>query len=184
MKRFEVGIGLNHEVMTSFLLVKWPGHPNSEANLARVTVYGCIHMLLRQHNNSLHTLYMSDMDVWRDLRWVSASTMRLWHHFHSSSDPDIPNLWPTRPVLQYKGATICPWDSFPKLKSLNIYQNWMYEEVWGGYPPLPWGYDVIFTPQVTLTSKIWGQLGQYNSIRVEQYALETAYQWFKHFIYV
>ena len=40
------------------------------------------------------------------------------------------------------------------------------------------------SPQVTLTSQIWGQLGQCNSIRVHPYSLETTYQWFKHFIYV
>jgi hypothetical protein len=26
--------------------------------------------------------------------WISASTMTLWHHFHSSSDPESPNLGP------------------------------------------------------------------------------------------
>jgi hypothetical protein len=60
----------------------------------------------------------------------------------------------------------------------------MYEEVWGGYRPQQGGYDVIFTPQMTLTYQIWGQLGPCNSIRVQPYALETAYQCFKHIIYV
>ncbi len=45
-------------------------------------------------------------------------------------------------------------------------------------------YDVNFTPQVTLMYKIWGQLGPCNSIRVQPYALETAYQCLEHFIYV
>jgi hypothetical protein len=29
--------------------------------------------------------------------WISASTMTLWHHFHSTSEPEFPNLglaWP------------------------------------------------------------------------------------------
>ncbi len=37
---------------------------------------------------------------------------------------------------------------------------------------------------MALTSQIWGQLGQCNSIRVPPYALETAYQWLKYFVYV
>ncbi len=39
-------------------------------------------------------------------------------------------------------------------------------------------YDVM-----ALTSQIWGQLGWCSSIRVQPYALETAYQWLKHFVY-
>ena len=35
------------------------------------------------------------LDVCSGLRCISASTMMLWHHFHSSSDPDFPNLGPT-----------------------------------------------------------------------------------------
>ncbi len=36
---------------------------------------------------------------------------------------------------------------------------------------------------MALTSQIWGQLGRCNGIRVQPYALETAYQWLKHFVY-
>ncbi len=45
-------------------------------------------------------------------------------------------------------------------------------------------YGIISTPQVDLNSQIWGQLGRCNGIRVLPYALETAYQWLKHFLYV
>jgi hypothetical protein len=37
---------------------------------------------------------------------------------------------------------------------------------------------------VDLNSQIWGQRGQCNGIRVDPYALETAYQRLKHFAYV
>ncbi len=37
---------------------------------------------------------------------------------------------------------------------------------------------------IELTSQIWGQLGRCNGIRVQPYALEIAYQWLKHFVYV
>ncbi len=37
---------------------------------------------------------------------------------------------------------------------------------------------------VTLSPQIWGQLGRCNCIRVHPYALETTYQWLKHFAYV
>ena len=44
----------------------------------------CTHNPLRQRSNGLNTLYMSTMDVWSGLRWISASPMTLWHHFHST----------------------------------------------------------------------------------------------------
>ncbi len=34
---------------------------------------------------------------------------------------------------------------------------------------------IFFTPQVALTYQIWGQLGPYNSIRAQPYALEKVY---------
>ncbi len=37
---------------------------------------------------------------------------------------------------------------------------------------------------MALTSQICGQLGQCNGIRVQPYALETAYQWLIHFVCV
>jgi hypothetical protein len=71
-------------------------HFQSGANLASVTVQECNHMLLRQHTNSLNTVYMSNMDVWSGLRWIFASNMMLWHHFHFfSSEPESPYLGPT-----------------------------------------------------------------------------------------
>ncbi len=47
----------------------------------------------------------------------------------------------------------------------------MYEVVWGGYQPQPWQNDIIFTPQVNLNPKNWGQLGRCNGIKVHPYAL-------------
>ena len=48
-----------------------------------------------------------------------------------------------------------------------------------------WPNDIIFTPQVTWILKNWGQLGRWcNSIRVHPNAIETAYQWLKHVVYV
>ncbi len=58
----------------------------------------------------------------------------------------------------------------------------MYEVVWGRYQPKTWCYGIIFTPPVNLNPQIWGQPGRCNGIRVHQHALETAYQWLKHFV--
>ncbi len=60
----------------------------------------------------------------------------------------------------------------------------MYKAVWSRYQPQPWHNGIISIPQVTVTSQILGQLGQCEGIRVQPYALETAYQWLKHFVYV
>ena len=35
----------------------------------------------------------------------------------------------------------------------------------------------------TISPQIWGRLGRCNGIRVHPHALETAYQWLKHFVY-
>ena len=40
---------------------------------------------MRQHTNGSNTFYMSNMDVWISLRWISDSTMMLGHHFHSTT---------------------------------------------------------------------------------------------------
>ncbi len=123
----------HHEVMASFLLHKWPCLPKSGANLAGVTVLGCNHMALRQHTNGSITLNMSKMDVWSGLRWISASSMTLWHHFHPTRYPEFPNLGQTWLVWRYKGATIFFWESIPMAQTLCICLIWMYEAVWGGY---------------------------------------------------
>ena len=49
-----------------------------------------------------------------------------------------------------------------------------------GYQHQPWCYGKIFTPQVNLSLKIWGQPGRCNEIRVHPYSLKTAYQCRKH----
>ena len=121
-------ISLNHDVAASFSLHKWPWVPRSGANLAAVTVYRCKHIALRQHTNCSITLYMSIMDVWSSLRWISASTMTIWHLFHSTSDPDFPDLGPIWLVWQCEGATIFPWDSIPMAQSLCISMSNM--DVW------------------------------------------------------
>ncbi len=96
------------------------------------------------------TLCISNMDVWNGLRWISASTMTLWHHSHSTSDPEFPNLGTTWPVECYKGAPIWPWDSILMAQTLSIYLILMFEVVWGEYQHQPWRYGIIFTPrQVT-----------------------------------
>ncbi len=40
----------------------------------------------------------------------------------------------------------------------------------------------VMTSFSLLKYQIWGQLGPYNSIRVQPYAFETAYQCLKHII--
>jgi hypothetical protein len=54
---------------------------------------------------------------------VSTSNMTIWYFFHSTSDPDFPNLGPTWPVEWYKDAHICPWDSIPVAQTLLCIYN-------------------------------------------------------------
>ncbi len=103
--------------------------------------------------------------------------------FHSTSDPEAPNLGPTWPFKWYKGAPSSPWDSIPKAQTLCICLLWMSEAVWSWYQPQLWLHGFIFTSRVTLSPQIWGQPGQCNGIRMQPYALERAYQWLKHSAY-
>ncbi len=93
-----------------------PSHQLGRCNRIRVQL-----LALETSYNGSNTLWISNMDVWSSLRWISISTMTSWHHFHSTSYPE---------------------------------------------------------------SQIWGQLGRCNGIRVQLFALETADQWLKHFVYV
>ena len=61
---------------------------------------------------------------------------------------------------------------------------WMYEVVWVGCQPQPWSCGIISTPQWELNPQIWGQHGQCNGIRVQPYAIETACQCLKHFVWL
>ena len=99
--------------------------------------------------------------------------IRLWDHNPSTSDPNLPDPGPTWPVYWYKAAPIFSWDSILMTQRLCKCLIWMYEVVWGIYQPQTWRNDIIFTSQLTLTSQIWGQLGQCNSKRVHPYVLET-----------
>ncbi len=60
----------------------------------------------------------------------------------------------------------------------------MWEAVWGGYQPQPWYNGIISTPQVTQNSRIEGNLGLCNGMRMHPYALGTAYKYLKHLVYV
>jgi len=85
-------------LMTSFSLHKRTWIPISEANLADGLIKVCTHMALRQHRPMAQkTLYMVNMDVWSGLRWISASTINhdAMASFHSTSEPEFPNLGPT-----------------------------------------------------------------------------------------
>ncbi len=184
MKGSKVDISLNHDVMTSLSLHKWPRLHKSGANLASGMVYGCTHIPL----NSIpmaQSLYIC-------LIWMYEA---VWggHQAHPwgcgiVSTPQVTltsQIWGQLGRCNGMGAPICPWawDSITIAQTLCIRQIWMYEVVWGGYKPQPWCNDIISTPQVTMSPQIWGRFGWCNGIRVHLYSLETAYQWLKHFIY-
>ena len=105
------------------------------------------------------------------------------HHFHSSSEPESQNLVATWPVYLYKVANLCPWACIPMAQTLCICLLWMYEVVWGRYRPQPWHHSIISTSPVNLNPQIWGH-GRFKGIWVHRYAIEIAYKWLKHFLYV
>jgi hypothetical protein len=166
--------------------------------------------------------------------------------FHSTRDPEWPNLGPTWPVERYKRVHphaletayqylkhnfILYWckkqsevdvslnhdviESFPlhkwqkKTKSVANLAGGMMKVLLYAFEPayqhlkqfvhVLYGCEKQSEVNVSLNHhamasfplhkwpripKIWGQLGRWNEIRVQPYAFETAYQYFKHFIYV
>ena len=85
-------ISINLDKNASFLLHKWPRTPKSEPSRVGITVWGYCHMSMDSISMCSNTLYMSNMDVGSSLRWLSASTTTLSHHFDSTSDPEPQNL--------------------------------------------------------------------------------------------
>ena len=114
------------------------------------------------------------------LKWPDVN-IRLKHDVVAS----FPLLKWTR--LPKSGGNWC--NHTPLRKHANVsntlyVSTWNCEVVWWEYQPQLWCWGIISTPQLKLNPQIWGQLGQCNGIRVKSYALETAYQWLKHFVCV
>jgi hypothetical protein len=146
------------------------------------------HMPLRQHTNGSNTLYILNMDVWSDPRWLQPQQL---HHsiiFTPQVTHTSPNLAPTWPVERCckKGAHICPRDSIPMAQPLYKYLNGCTE--WSEVD-ISLNHDLMIWHHFHPTSNdpefpIWGQLGRCNGIRVHPYVNETAHQGQKHFVYV
>jgi hypothetical protein len=102
-----------------------------------------------------------------------STKMEKWHHFHSPSEPEVQNMGPTWPMEWDKGAPICPWDSTHTAQMLCLYLIWMWEVIWDRCQPQTWCNGIIVTPQVTEFQNIWGQLGQWNGIRVHTYPWDS-----------
>ncbi len=74
-KHFELAVSLNHDVMTSFWLHKWPRTPKSEPSSVGITVWGYCYMPMDSILMCSNTLNMSNMDAGSSLSWLSVSTM-------------------------------------------------------------------------------------------------------------
>ena len=119
----------------------------------------------------------------RGPRWISASNLMLWHHFHSTCKPEFPTGANFPGAMAY-GCIHCPWDSIPMVQTLCAYQIWMYDMVWGGYQAQPWHNDIIPTPQLWPRIPKSGANLASVTVWMHRYALETAYQWLQCFVYV
>ncbi len=92
-KQFEVAISLNHDIMTSIRLHKWPKTPKSEPSRVGLTVIGCYHMPMDSISMCSNTLYVSNKDARISLRLLSATTMTSWHHL-TPQVTQSPKVWP------------------------------------------------------------------------------------------
>ncbi len=103
-----------------------------------------------------------NVDAGSSLRWLSPSTMALYYHFDSTSDPEPQNTNQAVWVYLFEATAICPLTAYQCAQALYICIMWIQEAVWGGCQPQPWRNDIILTPQVTQNPKIWPKLGGYN----------------------
>jgi hypothetical protein len=60
----------------------------------------------------------------------------------------------------------------------------MWEAVWGGCQIQPCHNDIILTPQVTQSPKLWAKYGGYNCVRLLLYDNGQHITRLKHFVYV
>ena len=75
-KQFELAVSLNHDVMTSFWLHKWPRtRKNPGPSWVGISVWGCYYVPMDSILMCSNTLYMFNVDVGSSLRWLSATTM-------------------------------------------------------------------------------------------------------------
>ncbi len=69
-KQFEVAVSLNHDVMTSFWLHKWPKTPKCEPSSVGMTIWCYCHVPMDTIWMCSNTFYMSNVDVGSSLRWL------------------------------------------------------------------------------------------------------------------
>ncbi len=100
-----------------------------------------------------NTLYMYNVDAGSSLSWLSESTMTLYHHYDSTSDPERQNLSQVLWVWLFEATDICPWTAYQSAQTLCICLMCMWEAVWFGCELQPWHNDIILTPQVTQNPK-------------------------------
>jgi hypothetical protein len=72
-----------------------------------------------------NTLNMSYVDVGSSLRWLSASTITLCHHFDSTSDHEPQYMTQVVCVHLIEATSICPWTAYECAQTLCICLMWM-----------------------------------------------------------
>ena len=189
MKWSKVDISLNHDVMASItptsdlefpnLLPTWPVYrhkgapicPWDSISVAQTVCFYLIYVCMKQSE--------VDISLKHDIMASFSLHKKKWLRI-----PKFPKILNNFGQWNCMGAPTWLCDSIQVAQTPWICLIWMYEMVWGGYQLQSWHYGIIYTPQATPNSQIWGQLGQCNITRVHPYALETAYQWLKRCIYL
>ena len=126
---------------------------------------------------------MSKIDEWSDLRWITASAMTVMASFPLLKWSS-PQIWGQ--LGQFYGIWLQPY-------AVETAYQWLKHFVYVKYGCMKWSevdislkHDVIAS--FPLLNGTWVPKSGANlagvTIRVEPYALKTAYQWLKHFVYV
>ncbi len=130
-KQFEEAVSLNHDIMTSFWLHKWPKTPKYDPSSVGIPVWGYCHMPMNSIWMCSKTLYMSNVDVGRSLRWLPDSTTTLCHHFDSTSDLEPQNM------SQCGGITVWCYCHMP-MDSIWMCSNTLHMSNVGARSSLSW----------------------------------------------
>ncbi len=154
--QFELAISLNHDVITLFLLFKWPWIQKSEESSVGRTVWGYCHIPMGSISMCSNTLNMSNVDPGSS-GWGGCQPQP-WQNdiILTPQVTQNPKISPSK-----LGITVWGYYHMP-MNSISMCSNTFYmsnvdsgSSCWGFCQPQPWCTDIILTPQVTQNPKIW-----------------------------
>ncbi len=178
-----VAVSLNHDIIPSFWLHKWPRTTKSEPSIVGITVWGYCHMSMESISMCSNTCICL-MCMWEAV-WVGCEPQP-WHN-----DIILTPQVTQNPKCDTRSVGITVWGYFHMpMGSISMCLNTLYMsnvDVGSSLSccqPQPWCNDIILPPQVTQNPRIWAKKCGYNSLRLLPYTHGQHINVLKHFVFV